>query len=136
MKWPIEMIFLLMIYSIMLHYLPHSHGTSLNRFDAENEALINEYFSSEKMDEAAENCVRLVNSRTYNSNTNNNNYYKKKKSSIKVEQEYDTDVIDPALLSYEVRKLKWRNCIIKELDRINRGLFQWNPTSLLKFNEE
>ncbi|VDQ00893.1 unnamed protein product [Trichobilharzia regenti] len=119
----------------MLHYLPYSHGTSINRFDAANEALINEYFSSEKMDEAAENCVRLVNSRSYISN-NNNNYYKKKKNGIKVEQDYDTNVIDPALLSYEVRKLKWRNCIIKELDRINRGLFQWNPASLLKFNEE
>ncbi|CAI2722945.1 unnamed protein product [Schistosoma spindalis] len=102
----------------MAEYMPVGQSVSLKQFDPDNEALINEYFSSEKVDEAAEHCLRLIGSKTIVSHNNHN---------------YNSDEND---LSYAARKLKWRNCILKELDRINRGLFSWNIGSLFKYNKD
>ncbi|CAH8436337.1 unnamed protein product [Schistosoma turkestanicum] len=91
-------------------------------FDTDNEALINEYFSSEKVDQAAEHCLRLIGSKTMvSSHDTNPNYHNNP---------------DESTLSYTARKLKWRLCILKELDRINRGLYSWNIGSLFQYHKD
>ncbi|CAH8439704.1 unnamed protein product [Schistosoma margrebowiei] len=117
MKQIIEIITFLILCS-MVEYIPVGQSVSLKQFDPDNEALINEYFSSEKVDEAAEHCLRLIGSKTIVSHNNHN---------------YNNDEND---LSYTTRKLKWRHCILKELDRINRGLFSWNIGSLFNYNKD
>ncbi|CAH8444864.1 unnamed protein product [Heterobilharzia americana] len=117
----------------MIEHLPVSQSVSLKQLDAENEALINEYFSSEKVDEAAEHCLRLFGSKAMKSTYEDHKY--KKRTDIKIDED-DEYTLDPSSLSYAARKLKWRHCIIKELDRINRGLFQWNIGSMFKFHED
>ncbi|KAH8854880.1 hypothetical protein EWB00_005029 [Schistosoma japonicum] len=118
MKQFIEIITFIVLCS-MIEHIPVSQSASLKQFDPDNEALINEYFSSEKVDQAAEHCLRLFGSKkhasTYSDNNNN---------------------LDTSTLSYAARKLKWRHCILKELDRINHGLYTWNIGSFVKPNED
>ncbi|CAH8438836.1 unnamed protein product [Schistosoma rodhaini] len=120
MKQIIKIITFLVLCS-MTEFMPIGQSYSLKQFNPDNEALINEYFSSEKVDEAAEHCLRLIGSKTIISqnNPNYNNHYNN----------------DENALSYTARKLKWRHCILKELDRINRGLFSWNIGSLFNYNK-
>ncbi|CAH8295888.1 unnamed protein product [Schistosoma turkestanicum] len=121
MKQTTEIITLLILMFIT-KYIPVGQSVSLKQFDTDNEALINEYFSSEKVDQAAEHCLRLIGSKTMvSSHDTNPNYHNNP---------------DESTLSYTARKLKWRLCILKELDRINRGLYSWNIGSLFQYHKD
>ncbi|KAK4472956.1 hypothetical protein MN116_004158 [Schistosoma mekongi] len=117
MKQFIKIITLIVLCS-MIENISVSQSVSLKQIDPDNEALMNEYFSSEKVDEAAEYCLRLFGSKKHASTYSNNN-----------------NELDTSTSSYAARKFKWRHCILKELERINHGLYTWNIGPFFRHNE-